>query len=174
MEVYTKSSAKQEMKKQYYIVMAILILSTILLYVKGEALYVSATVPPYDILNDINQYRSEKGLGSLQKSIVVCGLAAIRVQEIKTDFSHKQFHPEIDKIPVHGMFYENLAMVGINSKTNINDYTWVVPAWKLSKAGHNEAMLVKDMTMGCVVGSDGYYVFEGYIKSNSFLGDPIF
>lgn len=162
------------MKKQFYIVMAILILSTLALYLRGEALVVSATVPPYDILNDINQYRSEKGLGSLEKSVVVCGLAAIRVQEIKTDFSHKQFQPEINKIPVRGVFYENLAIVGPGSGTSKDDHTWVVPAWKKSKVGHNEAMLVKDMSLGCVVGSEGAYVFEGYIKSNSYLGDPIF
>ncbi len=162
------------MKKKFYVVLAILILSTFAFYLRGEALYMSATVPPYDILNDINQYRSEKGLGKLQKSIVVCGLATIRVQQIKTDFSHKQFQAEMDKIPVRGVFHENLAMVGAYSKTKTNDYTWVVPAWKLPKKGHNEAMLVKDMTLGCVVGSDGYYVFEGYVKSTSYLGDPIF
>lgn len=162
------------MKKNFYIVMAILILSTVALYMRGEALYISATVPPYDILNDINQYRAEKGLGKLEKSVVVCGLAAIRVQQIKTDFSHKQFQPEINKIPVKGIFHENLAIVGVGSGTRKDDYTWVVPAWKKSKMGHNEAMLIKDMTLGCVVGSDGAYVFEGYIKDNSYLGDPIF
>lgn len=139
-----------------------MVFTTFVLYLRGEALYLSATVPPYDILNDINQYRKEKGLGELKKSVVTCGLAAIRTQEIKTDFTHNQFHPEIDKIPLHGMFYENLAMVGIASKTRKDDYTWVVPAWKASKKGHNEAMLVPTMTYGCVVGSDGYYVFEGY------------
>ena len=161
------------MKKQIYTIIILIILSLLLLNTKKDT-FLSATAPPYEILNDINQYRLENGLGKLEKSVVVCGLAAIRVQQIKTDFSHSKFQSEINKIPVRGVFYENLAIVGVGSDTRKDDHTWVVPAWKKSKDGHNEAMLIKNMTLGCVVGSDGAYVFEGYIKNNKNLKDPIF
>ena len=147
------------MKKQFYIALFALILATVFLYQRGEAIYVSAVVLPYNILNDINVYRVQQGLNVLQPSTLLCGLAYVRSQEIKTDWSHKQFQQEIDKIPVTGRFYENLSR-GYEENE-------VVAGWKLSLMGHNEAMLVPSMKYGCVVASGKFYVFEGYIPANA-------
>lgn len=150
--------------KNLYIVLLIL-LTMFLFYKHGEALSVSATVPSPDLLVEINRYRAENKLPALKKSIIACGLAQIRAEEIKTDFSHKLFRKNINRIPVGGMFYENLAMAGYD--TDKKDGSWVVPAWKASKMGHNESMLVKTTEWGCVVSSDGYYVFEAFDPSEA-------
>ena len=140
----------------FFGILSLLVLM-MMFYKHGEALSITATVQPYNVLNDINTYRTEKKLDPLQQSIILCGLAYVRSQQIQTDWSHNQFYKEIQKVQVGGRFHENLARFYTPDE--------VVPAWKLSKAGHNEAMLVEDMRYGCVVQSGEYYVFEGLVPS---------
>ena len=133
------------------------VLVLIALLYTAHAITIKAIVQPYNVLNDVNTYRLEKGLEPLEQSIMLCGLAYVRSQQIQTDWSHNQFYKEIQKVQVGGRFHENLARFYTPDE--------VVPAWKLSKAGHNEAMLVDDMKYGCVVQSEEYYVFEGLTPS---------
>lgn len=85
-------------------------------------------------------------------------LAKIRVEEIKTDWSHSQFQSEIDKIEGKGgIFYENLARTF--------ESTDVVWGWSMSQMGHREAMLIPEMKHGCVAQSGKHYAFEGYIPN---------
>jgi uncharacterized protein YkwD len=120
----------------------------------------AVTVPPvstssYDILSDLNIYRAKYDLTPLEKNDTLCELAEKRVEQIKTDWSHGQFQPEIDKISnMDGVFSENLART-----FEPGDVVW---AWSMSQAGHREAMLVPNMKYGCVIQSGDRYVFEGY------------
>lgn len=119
---------------------------------------VSATTAPYNILNDLNTYRQSHQLLPLLKNEVLCKLATTRVKEIQTDWSHDQFQKEIDTLPsMDGIFYENLAKTLAPQE--------VVLAWSMSQAGHNEAMLIKEMKYGCIIQHGDYYAFEGYIPA---------
>lgn len=110
-----------------------------------------------DVLGDINAYRKEKGLGALKQEAKLCKLAKVRVIQIQSDWSHRQFHVELDRIVgMSGTFQENLARTMTEDK--------VVDAWKRSKMGHNEAMLIPNMKIGCVASSKKHYVFEGYTE----------
>lgn len=148
------------MKKTLLFILLAVIVLTSILYTRGQALYVSATVYPYNILDDINRYRSTKGLDPLVESITMCGLAYVRAQQIKTDWSHNQLQAGVDRLMYGGRYYENLART--------IEVDQVVPAWIGSTRGHNEAMLVKEMKYGCVVASDKHYVFEGYIPLDEY------
>lgn len=108
----------------------------------------------------MNAYRATYQLKPLEEKKGLCVLAKTRVEQIKTDWSHKQFQGEIDKIQnMEGIFHENLAR-----SFEPKDVVW---AWSMSKAGHKEAMLVSDMKYGCVVQSGDYYTFEGYVPSKN-------
>ena len=114
------------------------------------------TASSYDILADMNAYRTKYNLQPLEEDTRLCELAKLRTEEIKNDWSHKQFQPEIDKMAdMDGVFYENLART-----FEPKDVVW---AWSMSKAGHKEAMLIPEMKYGCVAQSGDYYSFEGYI-----------
>ena len=121
--------------------------------------YLTKVNASYDLLNDINIYRAKSNLKPLQNDSKLCDLAKLRVEEIKNDWSHKQFQSEIDKIGgMDGVFHENLART-----FEAKDVVW---AWSMSKAGHKEAMLIPEMTLGCVAKSGEYYTFEGYTPKN--------
>ena len=118
----------------------------------------SVMASTYDILRDMNVYRAKYNLAPLQTDSRLCDLAKIRTEQIKTDWSHKQFQAEIDKMPsMSGVFHENLART-----FEAQDVVW---AWSMSQAGHREAMLIPEMKYGCVVQSGDYYSFEGYIPA---------
>lgn len=145
------------MKKYILVILLVTIVLTFVLYKKSEAIYIKAVVEPRNILNDINAYRATYLLQPLISNEILCKLADTRAKQITKDWSHNQFQTEIDKVEgMTGTFYENLAR-GYSADT-------VVFAWSLSKAGHREAMLVPEMTIGCVGQYDRYYSFEGYTK----------
>jgi uncharacterized protein YkwD len=136
-----------------------LIFLSLLLPVQLFALTSASSSQPHDILLDMNIYRVQHNLSSLTKSEALCDLAKVRVEQIKTDWSHGQFQPELDKISnMNGVFYENLARTFVPE-----DVVW---GWSMSQMGHREAMLVPEMKYGCVVQSGNYYTFEGYVPSN--------
>lgn len=115
----------------------------------------TVAISSYDILGDVNIYRAKYDLEPLQKNEKLCDLAKTRVEQIKTDWSHKQFQTEIDKLAnTGGVFYENLAR-----SFEPEDVVW---GWSMSQMGHREAMIIPEMKYGCVVQSGNYYSFEGY------------
>lgn len=112
----------------------------------------------HTIFEDINTYRKSNGVNPLLENKTLCTLAEKRVKQIKTDWSHDQFQPEIDNVlDMDGVFYENLART--------LEPQQVVWGWSMSQAGHREAMLIPTMEYGCVAESDGHYVFEGYVPN---------
>lgn len=116
----------------------------------------TAKASSYDILKDLNTYRATYHLSPLEENSMLCSLAKLRVEQIKTDWSHNNFQGEIDAISnMDGVFHENLAR-----SFEPKDVVW---AWSMSQAGHKEAMLIPDMKYGCIAQSNGYYAFEGYI-----------
>ena len=109
-----------------------------------------------DLLQQINAFRSGKGLAPLTANSETCFFANLRSQEIITSFNHDGFRSRIDSktlpYPSYSLVAENIAM---NSDPN-----QVVPNW-ISSPGHNENMS-KDTPFGCVVGNGNYYVFEAW------------
>lgn len=131
------------------------ILSLLLLSSQVSILFASTS--SYDILSDLNRYRESYHLAPIEKDERLCKLANIRVEQIQTDWSHKQFQTELDKIStMRGGFHENLARTFEPED--------VVSAWSMSLAGHREAMLIPEMKYGCVVQMGDYYTFEGYTE----------
>jgi uncharacterized protein YkwD len=127
----------------------------VLLLLPIQAFAVTVPTVSFNILSDINNYRARYDLLPLEQNDELCELAKVRVEEIKTDWSHSQFQPEIDKISnMGGQFYENLART-----FEPQDVVW---GWSMSQTGHREAMLVPAMKYGCVSQSGDHYAFEGY------------
>lgn len=119
---------------------------------------VAANITSYDILVDMNSYRAIYHLAPLEGNDTLCTLAKIRVEQIKTDWSHQQFQSELDKIPnMRGVFHENLART-FESK----DVIW---GWSMSLVGHKEVMLIPEMKYGCIAQSGNTYAFEGYVPN---------
>lgn len=109
-----------------------------------------------DLLQQINSFRSGKGLTPLSANSETCFFANIRVQEINSAFNHDGFTNRINSktlpYPSYSSVAENIAM---NS-----DSSEVIPGW-INSSGHNENMS-KEVPYGCVVGSGNYYVFEAW------------
>jgi len=112
--------------------------------------------PTQDLLQQINAFRSGKGLSPLSANSETCFFANIRSQEIIASFNHDGFENRIDSntlpYPSYSSVAENIAM---NPDPN-----QVVPGW-ISSPGHNEN-LSKDVPYGCVVSNGEYYVFEAW------------
>lgn len=109
-----------------------------------------------DLLQQINSFRSSKGLAHLTANSQTCFFANLRSQEIINSFNHDGFRSRIDSktlpYPSYSTVAENIAM---NSDPNA-----VVPGW-ISSPGHNENLL-KDVPFGCVVSNGEYFVFEAW------------
>ncbi len=109
-----------------------------------------------DLLQQINSFRHEKGLGQLSANSEACFFASIRANEIITNFNHDGFRNRIDSkslpYPSYSKVAENIAMNG--------DANEVIPGW-INSQGHAENLL-KDVPFGCVVGNGDYYVFEAW------------
>ena len=109
-----------------------------------------------DLLQQINSFRSGKGLAPLTANSETCFFANLRSQEIIPSFNHDGFRNRIESgslpYPSYSSVAENIAM---NSDPN-----QVVPGW-INSPGHNENMS-KDTPHGCVVGNGNYYVFEAW------------
>lgn len=109
-----------------------------------------------DLLQQINDFRSGKGLAPLTANSETCFFANLRSQEIISSFNHDGFRNRIDSntlpYPSYSSVAENIAM---NSDPNA-----VVPGW-INSPGHNENMS-KDVPYGCVVSNGNYYVFEAW------------
>ena len=109
-----------------------------------------------DLLQQINNFRSSKGLSTLTANSETCFFANIRSQEIISSFNHDGFTNRVNSktlpYPSYSSVAENIAM---NSDSNN-----VVQSW-IDSPGHH-ANLIKDVPYGCVVGNGKYYVFEAW------------
>lgn len=109
-----------------------------------------------DLLQQINSFRSSKGLAHLTANSETCFFANLRSQEIISAFNHDGFRNRIDSktlpYPSYSSVAENIAM---NSDAN-----QVVPGW-INSPGHIENLL-KDVPYGCVVSNGNYFVFEAW------------
>lgn len=104
-----------------------------------------------DLMDLINAYRSGKNLNRLVPSKAVCDLAAVRLNEIKSDWSHSQLFTK--KVSVAGLYIENLARYAPTAQITID-------AWHESPS--HEANLVKQgIDYLCIRESDGYWVMIG-------------
>lgn len=123
--------------------------------IEPSPVYVSKK-PTYDLLQQINNFRTSKGLTPLITNSETCFFANLRSQEIISSFNHDDFRSRIDSktlpYPSYSTVAENIAM---NSDPN-----QVVPGW-INSPGHNEN-ISKDVPFGCVVGNGNYYVFEAW------------
>lgn len=108
------------------------------------------------LMNQINDFRSSKGLAPLSTDGYTCAFASLRAGEIVSGFNHDGFRSRIDAsslpYPSYSSVAENIAM---NSDSNA-----VVQGW-IDSPGHNENMS-KNVAYGCVGVSGNYYVFEAW------------
>lgn len=91
-----------------------------------------------------SQYRIENGLNALKHNESLCEVADIRLEEIKTDWSHNGFDKYRGVNHPAGFPYlgENLATEWPNTASTFN-------SWKISKT-HNENLLLRNYTSICV------------------------
>lgn len=109
-----------------------------------------------DLLQQINSFRSSKGLAHLVANSETCFFADLRSQEIISSFNHDGFRNRIDSKTLP---YPSYSSVAENIAYN-SDSTQIVPGW-INSPGHNENLL-KDVPYGCVVGNGDYFVFEAW------------
>lgn len=107
-------------------------------------------------IDQINQYRQSKGLGSISSDSQTCNFANLRASEISANFSHDGFNNRVssNSLPYPGYqeVTENLAM-----NHNSSD---VVSSW-INSPGH-AANLEKNTPYGCVGSVGNYYAYEGW------------
>ncbi|MBI4097955.1 MAG: CAP domain-containing protein [Candidatus Levybacteria bacterium] len=109
-----------------------------------------------DLLQQINSFRSGKGLAPLSANSETCFFANLRSQEIITNFNHDGFRNRID---TKTLPYPSYSSVAENISYN-GDSSQVVPNW-INSGGHAENLL-KDVPYGCVGNSGIHYVFEAW------------
>lgn len=111
---------------------------------------------PYSLIQQINQYRSSKGMSQLSENTETCAFASTRASEIVSNFNHDGFTSRTNSnslpYPTYSSVAENISMNG--------DSNQVVPGW-IDSPGHNEN-LSKDVPYGCVRNSGNYYAFEAW------------
>ena len=107
-------------------------------------------------MNQINDFRSSKGLSPLSTDGYTCAFATLRAGEITGSFNHDGFTSRINSGSLPYPSYSNVAEnIAMNSDQNA-----VVQGW-IDSPGHNENMS-KDVPYGCVGNSGNYFVFEAW------------
>ena len=110
------------------------------------------------LLNQVNEYRKQNGLGSIVSDQYTCQLAAIRVQEVSSNFSHDGFNSRISSSTLP---YPDYSYVNENIAQN-SDMTRVVDSW-IASPPHAENMR-QNIQYACIRNAGEYYVFEGWRK----------
>ncbi len=109
-----------------------------------------------DLLQQINNFRGSKGLGTIQTDPYTCAFANTRAAEITSAFNHDGFSSRLNSkslpYPSYSEITENIAM---NSDKNA-----VIQGW-IDSPGHNENML-KNTPYACIGKSGDYYVYESW------------
>jgi uncharacterized protein YkwD len=107
-------------------------------------------------ISQINAYRAQNGLGPVSTNSEVCSFAAIRAQEIASDFSHNGFTNRINsKTLPYSSYHEVTENIAMNS-----DASQIVTMW-INSPGHAENMR-KDTPYVCVAQSGNYFAYEGW------------
>jgi len=109
-----------------------------------------------DLLVQVNNFRTGKGLSPLTANDETCFFAKLRANEISSNFNHDGFRSRIDS---NTLPYSSWSEVAENIAMN-SDSNAVVPGW-IDSPGHNEN-LSKSVPYGCVANSGSYYVFEAW------------
>lgn len=106
------------------------------------------------LTNRINSYRQEQGLSPFLANETVCNFALVRVQELKSNFSHEGFRQRIDNNTLPYPDYSHIA-------ENIADTDTPERAFELwrNSPGHNENMLYPS-TFGCIGNIGRLYTLE--------------
>lgn len=110
-----------------------------------------------NLIAEINQFRTSKGVGPVRTNSQTCSFAKLRVLEISTDFSHSGFYTRIQNntIPYgkYSLITENLAWApgGRNP----------VDMW-INSPSHAANMLKKTPFV-CVAQHGDYFAYEGLI-----------
>ena len=92
----------------------------------------------------VNIYRQSKGLSMLTKSVVTCGIATLRVNEIQNDFSHDGFRRNSQK----WINSYNLSYLGENLAEDYSSEEIVLSKW-LKSSKHREN-LMDDYSYSCM------------------------
>jgi uncharacterized protein YkwD len=107
-------------------------------------------------ISQINAYRAQNGLGPVSANSETCTFAAIRAQEIASDFSHNGFTNRINsKTLPYSSYHEVTENIAMNS-----DASQIVTMW-INSPGHAENMR-KDTPYVCVAQSGNYFAYEGW------------
>ena len=108
------------------------------------------------LINQINSFRSSKGMSPVSENTETCAFAKTRADEIVSNFNHDGFTGRANSnslpYPAYSSVAENIAMNG--------DSNQVVPGW-INSPGHAENLL-KDVPFGCVRNSGNYFAFEAW------------
>ena len=104
---------------------------------RGEITYSTSS-----LLNLVNQYRKEHNLNFLTVNEGLCRLAVERLEEIKTDWSHKGFFARnlYSYCPSCFIFSENLAR-------KFTKFSNIVPKWDVSPS--HSRVLNGSYSVGC-------------------------
>jgi len=107
-------------------------------------------------ISQINAYRAQNGLGAVSTNSETCSFAAIRAQEIVSDFSHNGFTNRINSRTLpYSSYHEVTENIAMNS-----DASQIVTMW-INSPGHAENMR-KDTPYVCVAQSGNYFAYEGW------------
>lgn len=122
--------------KRLSIILAIAILFVIVLLLRAVALHVdfiplqtinrAPVFYPHAIEEKINAYRVDHHLGELVENPKMCSIADMRLKQISTEFSHRQFYefskPWVDQ-------FSQPTYIGENLSEGYLDESQVVAAW---------------------------------------------
>lgn len=115
----------------------------------------------YKIYDHVNNERVRKDLKPLKFNQIMCEYAEQRLENMKTEYSHKGFRSTSRE----ALNKYNLSYLGENlSEDIIDDSNWmVVDAWMASES-HRKNILDKNYTDTCVRCDDNYCVqiFAGF------------
>lgn len=107
-------------------------------------------------ISQINAYRAQNGLGAVSTNSETCSFAAIRAQEIASDFSHNGFTNRINsKTLPYSSYHEVTENIAMNS-----DASQIVTMW-INSPGHAENMR-KDTPYVCVAQSGNFFAYAGW------------
>lgn len=110
------------------------------------------------LLGQVNEYRRQNGLGSIESDQYTCQFAAARALEVSSNFSHDGFNSRISSSTLP---YSDYSYVNENIAQN-SDMTRVVDSW-IASPPHAENMR-QNIQYACIRNAGEYYVFEGWRK----------
>jgi len=104
-------------------------------------------IRPETVLVEVNRVRMNNGLSALVETPKLCAVSKVRLNEIKTNWSHDGFSAD--------RFCAINCTMGEDLAKNFRTAEQIVTAWEGSP-GHKAVMLYSDAVYGCVA-TDGQY-----------------